>query len=437
MIAYICLGIAVALFFIVWHRAGGAAASFVVVVSAVCLPVIDLLTFGQATANTAIAAPTITLATYQLALLGGLLALPVQTVRNVPVLYWMFLAFVGVLAVAQGQTDAHTLSGVLHWGAAVLAWGVGAAVAQSAAQSGLPTERFIAIVAAFIVGWHALFVVLQLAGVRAVGTVEAGITELARVSGAAGHSGNLGKIMLLLVMILLPVTRSDDKAARRWAVVTVSSAAVLTALTFSRANTVAIGILIGTWLVLGPGIRFSKRVAVILVAIIVAIPIVDILILRSQYDPDGGSRPRLMAAAIEQISQTLWLGVGPNNYLEVVGRFDSLAAGGLPVHSAFLLALAELGLICCILLGIPLILLMTQSLRNLPGSSPAKSYAIALVAATPGILIVAGTGWGILRGQFLVLLFFALGYMGAAQKYRRLHFETFAHRTANRLVANG
>lgn len=418
MSGLIVLGVAALVFLVVWHVRGSAAAAFLALTAGCALTTIDLFTFGSSTAVTAIAGPEVTIATYHVALLGGFLVLPRETLRNISPWLWLFLALLAVLLVVQGPVAPHTANGALLWGSAVLAWGIGGAIAQSAATRGIPTDRWVAVSLAVIIGWHAVIAGLQLAGVRAVSSIDVGAVEVARVSGTAGHSGNLGKVMFLLVILLLPVTRSTDRIARRWAVAAVCVAAGLTALSFSRANTVAMAVMIALWLALGPGIRLANRILVPIVACIVALPIIDILIMRNEYDPEGGSRPILLETAMRQISETLWWGVGPNDYLETVGRYDALAAGGLPVHSAFLLALAELGLVCVVLLAVPIVLVFARAFAHARRESPTRRYAVVAIGALPGIVIIGATGWGILHEQYLVLLLFVIGYLAAAQRPR-------------------
>ena len=414
MIAYVFLALSVVAFFLIWYRRGPAPAAFMAVVLGAGLPVLDLASIGDSSALTALADPSITLTSCSMAVLGGILALPSQTFRGIPISFLLFIVSLALLTLAQGVFATHTASGILHWTTALFSWGIGAAI-WSAVLDVRSFNRVVACVSLVVVGWHGLFVAMQLAGIRAVASVEAGATDIARVSGAAGHSGNLGKIMILIIMILLPLTRSRDKVTARISLSAVVFAASMTALTFSRANIVGIGILLGIWIVAGPGVRFTHRFAVGAVVLLVSVPVIDVLLLRSEYDPDGGSRPRLLATAVSQIAETLIVGVGPNNYLEIVGQYDALAAGGLPVHSALLLTLAEVGLVCSIFLLVPIVGLLARSLRSVRGTAEGSTYALALLAATPGILLIAGTGWGILRGQFLVLLFFSLGYMYAAQ----------------------
>ncbi|MFG6446527.1 O-antigen ligase family protein [Microbacterium sp. P07] len=405
-------------FVAVWHFKGGASAAVLAMLGGCALAPITLMSWGEPTTIAAMAAPTITFTTYHLALVGALIALPTQALRNTPPVFFLFLIAVVVLTVARDLVAPHTVSGMVQWASAVAAWGVGGAIAEASHRSHRPTERLIALAIAVVVGWHGAVVALQLFGGRAVRSIEVGASEVARVSGLAGASGNVGKIMFCLILILLPVTRSADRLARRVAIATIVVAALLTGLSYSRANTVAIAALLAIWLLLGAGITLAKRILIPAVAIVLAFPIIDTLVLRNEYDPDGGSRPILTETALRQISETPWLGVGTNNYLNYVGQYDLLTAGGLPVHSAVLLAIAEVGILSFALFLVPLVAAVVYSIRNVGRSSPTRSYALALIAGSPGIVVIATTGWGLIRGQFLVLLLFAIGYLVSAQRAR-------------------
>jgi O-antigen ligase len=402
---------AVAVFFAVWHLRGASAAAFVAVVAACSLSTVRLFAAGDSSTIAAMAPPSVVITTVQLALVGALLVLPMNVLRNISPWFLLFLFALGTITFVRGLSSPQIQSGMLQWLSVIIAWGVGGAIAQARAESGRPTDRFLVVCTAAIVAWHGAVVALQLLGVRAVSAIDVGDLEVTRASGLAGHSGNLGKIMFFLIVILLPLTRSTDRVARRVAVWAVIAAAAITGMSFSRGNTMAVFILIGVWLLLGPGISLAKRVLIPVAGLVAAIPIIDVLLLRNEYDPDGGSRPILLTSALHQISQTLWLGVGPNNYLNVVGQYDLLAAGGLPVHSAFLLALAEVGLLCAILLMIPLVLAPVRAVHSMRRTADARGFAVALLAASPGLILIAATGWGLLRGQYLVMTFFVLGYL--------------------------
>jgi O-antigen ligase len=124
---------------------------------------------------------------------------------------------------------------------------------------------------------------------------------------------------------------------------------------------------------------------------------------RMDSDAADPLRPALMAAALAQIDHTPWLGVGPNSYVEVVGAYDAVTAQGFPAHNTFLLMVAEVGIPLAVLFFIPFILLVWRAIRSrkTPGSAGAFSWAI--IGATPGLLAITMTGWGMLSGFSLCL----------------------------------
>ncbi len=421
-------------FLLIWHFRSGQLAGFIAVIAACSLTTTTLFSFGGDGALTAMADPDVTFATFNLALLGAFLAMPFATMRSVPIAWWFFILSVVIGVIAGGLSAPHVWSGALQWATVVFAWGIGGALALGRLSGSGPSDRSMSVVFAIVVGWHGVTALLQAIGVRAVSAIESGDGELTRVSGLAGHSGNLGKIMFCLVLFLLPLTRSSDRVARRLATGSVVVAVALTGVSFSRANTLAVFVLVGLWLLLGPGLSLSKRLLIPAVALVLSIPILDVLIQRNQFDPEGGLRPVLLETAVHQIGQTFWFGVGPNNYLNIVGQYDPFAAGGLPVHSALLLALAELGFVSVLLLALPLVWVLVLAARSLLSGKRRGTYSVLLLAAAPGVYFIASTGWGILREQYLILLFFALGYLaagvrleaqarGGAERSRRLSVD--------------
>lgn len=410
MTSIIVVAIGVIGFLFLWHARGGAVASYLAVIGSLCLTTYTVGVVGETQTISAIAPAVVTVSTFHLALIGALLAFPRESLNAIPVLHWLFLVFVSVTVAAQGLLAPHTTSGLLHWAWVVLALGVGGALGASARARGTPSDRLVAVTGLTVSLANGAAASLQILGVRAVSSVAAGDAEISRVSGLAGHSGNLGKVLFFVVAIALPITASRDATARRCAWATVAVSAVLTGLTFSRANTVALAILLSLWFLLGPGLRMGSRILIPAVAAVLALPVIDVLLLRNEYDPEGGSRPLLLQSAWHQISETFLLGTGANNYLATVGMYDPLAASGLPVHSSFLLAFAELGLIGFVLLAAPLVTMVFVCARAVL-SRRTNPSALAVVAATPGVMIIAGTGWGLLREQYLVLAFFTLGYL--------------------------
>jgi hypothetical protein len=315
-----------------------------------------------------------------------------------------------VVAVSQNDLPVWVVSGIVQWCLLALAWGFGAEVARLVKSGGLGERAYVTILFIPVLA-HASMSLMQFAGFGYVNVVSAGSETISRVTGFAGHPGNLGKILILILIMLLPFTKSADRYANRASVAAVLVICLTLGLTFSRANVAAVIVLLGIWYVLGPGATTLKRFAVPVIGGLAALPVIDVLLTRQAYDSDGGSRPELQSAALEQIHRTLLFGVGPNDYLPTVGRFDAQAASGLPVHNTLLLMLAELGLIITPIVVWLLVRIVRDSrthrrLRNLGGLQSA-----AVLAATPGMFVILWTGHGMVSSPLGLLAFFTAGYV--------------------------
>ncbi|NYD68529.1 O-antigen ligase family protein [Agromyces atrinae] len=316
-----------------------------------------------------------------------------------------------VLFLGEWVPTVERWSGFLHIALACLAWAVGSAL--STALSSLDRhERVLAIVVTAIILIQAAAAALQLAGLRDVGSVLTGAIDLTRINGTLGHPGTLGKVLFLLVVLLLPATRSRDLLTRRISWVGIVTAIVLIGLSFGRANFAAIAVLIGLWALLSPGRRVARRVGILALLALAALPFIGLLLLRFEVDPSGGRRPLLLQAALNQIAATPVFGIGPNSYVSTVSQVDPYTTLGLPVHNSFLLALAELGIVGVILVLFPLLALILRSASALlrRDSTPA---AVAVVAAVPGIVIIGVTGWGLLADSGFMLVMFVFAFLSA------------------------
>lgn len=409
--------ILVSLLLVVWTSQGGLATATLAVVASLTLFPLQVFSWGEASAtHTTIAGATWSLASYQVALILAALIVPGWMVLKgiaPPLLFLPVLLL--VVAVAQANTPPHVLMGVAQWGFVALAWGFGWALSRGVGR-GQISETFLAVVLTGAVTAQAVGVLMQIVGLSGVSTIEIGALTVPRVSGFAGHSGNLGKILILLVVLLLPLTRSSNRAARNWSIVGTATAFVLVTLTFSRANTLAIIGVLGIWFVFGPGAGLVRRIVMPAIMVVVALPVLILLVQRNASDPGGGSRPELLESALTQIGRTFWFGVGPNGYLSTVSEISAMAAGGLPVHSALLLAFAELGLVGSIFVAVPLIAVIVGALMTIRRGGRHGLVALAFVSALPGLAVIAATGWGLMYMQILLLLMLVVGYTSAATR---------------------
>jgi hypothetical protein len=335
---------------------------------------------------------------------------PITLFKAIPRTYVALLIVLTLLTAFYWEPALERWAGLLHVATAVVAWGVGATLSRVLNQD-LKGDRVVVLAVALVVAAEAAFSVLQIIGVRDIGTLVDGGERIARISGSLGHPGTLGKTLFFLMILLLPFTRSIDRVAKRLAVSSIVLIVVLTALTYGRANILAAFAVIVGWSLFAPGRNIRARFALPVGAALMALPFLGPLLLRFEADPDGGDRPYLLPAAYEQISRTPIFGIGPNSYISTVSQFDPFTTFGLPVHNSFLLALAEFGALGAILLLIPLIWLIIGAVRRMRVLGSVGDSSVALLASLPGILLTGLTGWGLMASATLPLWFFVYGFL--------------------------
>ena len=374
---------------------------------------IELVGFGVGStlSHTTIAVGRVSVSTHDVAIVLAAALSGLSIWRHVRIEFLLVAA--GSLAIAVSASDLKpwVAEGILQWVFLAFCWALGAAIADRVRHGEL-SERFIAGVLLTCVGLHALASFAQLFGFGTVYQSDVGDGALARMTGLAGHPGNLGKIVLLLSIIILPLTSSKDQIARRISWIALILALGTIGVTFSRANVAAAGVLIVGWFVLRRGKAGLTRVTIPIVTAIAAIPVIQILLERQRFDPEGGLRPQLMRSAMIQLRETFWWGVGPNDYIETVGQFDPYAVGGLPVHSSFMLLLVELGAVVSIAAVLPFLFLLSRGVRKFLENR--HQYATALLLATPGLVLVLATGHGMTSRVVAPTFFLVIGYLWVA-----------------------
>lgn len=392
--------------YLLWRSRGPAVAAFALVTFAILIHPSELVTLAVSDLDvrTAVASPNIEFATYHAALVVTVILLPGSLHRRhvcLPLLLAPLALY--LIATAQNDLPVHVMSGVLQWAWAALAWTCGSAFAEERERGRLPDKDIAWIVTIAIVA-NAVVAVLQLAGLWRISAVAVGSDVIERVSGLQDHSGNLGKFLLLFLLLLLPLTRSAAPGVARVAGFSVAVCFVTTGFTYSRTNTAAVVAALGIWYVLRPGGAAIQRFAIPLVLAIAAVPFVSVLLLRNEFDPLGGSRPVLAAAAREQARMTFWQGVGPNDYERTVGQFSPISAA-LPVHNALMLTLVEAGALVALLVAIPFMRMIIRAFRTRRAEGWAGAQATAMLAVLPGLTAVAVTGFGLSNRQLMLLLF--------------------------------
>jgi O-Antigen ligase len=354
------------------------------------------------------------LATYTVILLGSAYILVLRILyrpraRSLPVSALVFAGFLALgLSVIWHGTDEQ-LAGALQLGLGYCAWFVGGQLGPMV----LGHERRIRWIASTIAGIvtvEAVVAVLQRLGVAINPLAPANAALLGdRVNGTTNHPDNLGKLLLLFLVLCLALMGSDDARARRKLWFALVLMFVPLGLSQGRANLLAALTAILFWALLSGGRRsLAIRVGLPLAAVLVVLPFASTIAARIQEDPNGGPRAGLAAAAVDQIHRQPW-GIGPNSYVSVVSAYDAVTASGYPVHNTFLLTAAELGVLGATMFWLPVAGLVAAAWFSRRRSGLAGSFAIAMVASAPGLYVVNATGWAILRGPLLPLWFLICG----------------------------
>ena len=345
--------------------------------------------------------------------LVGVIAVFGRKGKTFPLAFLPLIIYLFILMIfGWTNVDASTWNSFLTYVIAALAFGAGLYIAARHQENPRFDRWFVLLLLAAAL-FQTAVAALQTVGVDLFPSQETttDFTE-GRASGSFGHPGNLGKAILFLIVLVLPLTKSADTAARRLSFVTLGVALLPVALSVSRTNFVVVGMVLVLWALLLP--RSSKiggRVALVGAVGVVGFLFADQFIGRLTADPAGGARERLSAVALEHIPDNLLLGVGPGGYIPYFGQFDSLTGSGWPVHNMFLLALAELGVVGIVLLLLPTVVYVLRSLGMLRAKDDRANYARALILMSLAVVVVGLTSWGMLSGSMMYLWFFTLGYL--------------------------
>jgi O-Antigen ligase len=353
-------------------------------------------------------------ATYTVILLGIGYALLLRVLyrpraRSLPVSVFVFLGFlvVGFSTIWHGTDEQ--LAGALQLGLGFCAWFVGGQLGPLILCQARRV-RWVAGAIAGLVGIETLVSLLQRGGIR-INPMTPALAAIMgdRTNGTTNHPDNLGKILLLLLILSLGLMGTTDARARRMLWIAIVLMFVPLGLSQGRANILAALTTVIFWALLSGRRRsLTIRVGVPLIVVLVFLPFAGSVAKRLEEDPNGGPRAGLAAAAYEQIHRQPW-GVGPNSYVSVVSAYNSVVAEGYPVHNTFLLTAAELGVPGAILFWLPTAGLIALALISRKRRGFAGSFAIAILASVPGLYVVTSTGWAMLSNQLFPLWFLICG----------------------------
>ncbi|WP_207345852.1 O-antigen ligase family protein [Arthrobacter sp. E3] len=340
----------------------------------------------------------------------------------IPIIY-LILAWVLIW-----QHSATVNAGFIHYLGGGVVWFVGYTIAKYR-QADVTWDRHISVAIFAVLLLEFVVVSAQMMGLSVGVFGEAQVAgNIMRPGGTFGHPGNLGKALLLILPFVFQFVRSADVLARRVSKCSLSLVILMTALTFGRANMIGVVIAVLLWIVLNKNKNgLDAKFKSIFLLILICLPFFSIYLLRFEDDPTGGERPELQSEALMQISQNLWGGTGPNNYVEVVGRWASSTSAGFPVHNAFLLLVAEMGVIGALSFLFPFVVVVILSLRSLSSSrATVESPMIYFVAIIPGIIIAAASGWGLLSGNVYLLACIVFSYTAGSWARDRHSFRANA-----------
>lgn len=333
-----------------------------------------------------------------------------QTERLLPGAALPFLVFLGAGLALIWEPNAPVVAGVEQYALGLAAWAVGAWLAPTLVSN----SRWLAYAAyalTGLIGLEAVVAVAQLAGVP-INPMSPSTAAIMgdRVNGTLNHPNNLGKAVLLLVILALAVLPLLERTPRRVLTLGLLGSLIPLGLAQGRANLLAFGLLLLAWAALARGRKMNAlRVGIPVALVVAAAPFVGPVLDRFQNDPEGGNRPQLRAAAMDQIRARPMTGLGPNNYVEVVSAYDLETAKGYPVHNAFLLTSAEMGIPGAILFWLIPLSLVPFAWRARGSPGPAGSFSTAFLASIPGMLLILNTGWAMLSQFSLPMWFLLLG----------------------------
>ncbi len=319
---------------------------------------------------------------------------------------FVWLALVWVFIFVGSENTSAQWAGFLSLCVAALCFACGRKLHVFFSSPDGPAAFALAIF--LFVGLQFLVGIMQIAGIL---ILEASDQGLMRVRGTFGHAGDLGKVLIAATALALAcLAFSQDKKTRRLVVGTVGLAFLATAMTASRSNLAGLVVLLVAWALLARE-NYEKRLGrrFLFLGAAASLPFAGTYLLRFSADPDGGSRPELLNAAIQQIEQSPIDGTGLNSYVQVVGMWDARTASGLPVHNSFLLLAVELGL--------PLFAMMVAGAVALVArvgwhrSSAVGDSRAAFLAYALALFLLGLTGWGLLKVTVLPFMAFVAGLL--------------------------
>jgi len=316
-----------------------------------------------------------------------------------------------LLVFVWGNTGAQQ-AGVAHLATGLLAFAVGIGVG-SLLMRDLEAANLWVWALLVCLTLQLLIMCAQMLGVPiGLYSTTAYFVDEGRPIGTFIHPSVPGKIALLSLSSLLVFTRVSHRRLALLAWIAIGMAIAVTVLTQSRSNTVAVLGALAIWFMLDFRLRPRQRWTFVSIVGLLSIPAAVLLLPRILNDPEGGDRAQLLATALREIPHHLAFGLGANNYSNVVGQYDPLAAAGLPVHNTFLHSVAEVGVAGTLLLLLPVVATLVRVCTSFRDGWPHADAARAMTAILPGIALIYVLGWGLLLQGVLAywMLTFGVAY---------------------------
>lgn len=324
----------------------------------------------------------------------------------VPRPWILLIALLPCVGVLTWGLRTNVWSGIAHLLIAFLVWPIGAFVSRCLNGNEQARARFLTLLLT-ILGAQIVIGLLQLNHILPSvisSSIEALDPGKSRITGTLGAAPNLSKIAFLFLLLGLQATGFKSQRNRLAGHALVAGSIALTALTVSRANLLACAITLALWLLLAPR-RFTlgRRIVAGAIAATVLFFMAGPTIQRFLEDPEGATRPELLAGALNSLDKFWLLGAGVNSYVEKLSETTPIvAATGQPVHNAALYLLIELGVFLSLLFFWPFISTVGLAARSFRTSLEAR----VVLSALPGLGAIAWTGWGIVSTFLLPTLIF-------------------------------
>jgi O-antigen ligase len=312
--------------------------------------------------------------------------------------------------ISWGRSAEHD-AGLAHLGVGFVAWLVGASCAYLLGADQRARERATVYLTGLLV-IQAVVVFGQVIGFNINPMSPDQLAILGgRYNGLLSHPAQLATATLIIFALILALrdTSTSWRDGRTAAVFALVIGLCIAA--GSRAQILGAFLLLVGWAFFAYGQRVpvGKRFGALGMACVGLLVSYPVLQRRFDEDPTGGARSILQEIGLQAVMNHPLMGVGPNSYVSVVGLSDALTASGVPVHNAFLLAAAEVGIAGAVALWLPVLWTFVRGFRLRKEVGIVQAPAAAAAAFFAPFVLTTFTGWGLLSDPLWALLMLAMG----------------------------